>query len=251
MKYNPFPNEHAARQTKPDKRRYSTYRRSTNLKNKELPKGISVIYGIKKKAGLRGGRTEIQTFRFDKKLWTPQKAKMWLKKNGFESKEFEKARKNPCDINLIDNDKGLGKTPLNQDVDYFGLKVCITPKQFLKLCPELEEPRSSLKNIIIPYLENGGKIGSPFLKIKLPDSWIPNKYYSEPSNIYIPIIVGHEGRHRMTAILKIFGNIPIECHLFFAHDVKRKHLNEFIINELNKEVYTEDGRLIKGPWFLL
>lgn len=248
MKRNPLPNEHSARQTKPDKRRYKTYRRS----DKNLPKGISVIYGIKKKEGLRGGKTEIQSFRFDKKLWSEQKAKAWLKKNGFLIGGFEKARKkNPCNIDLIDNDKGLGKTPLNQDVDYFGLKVCITPKQFLKLCPELEEPRSSLKNIIIPHLENGGKVGSPFLKIKLPDIWVPNKYYSEPSNIFIPVIVGHEGRHRMTAILKIFGNIPIECHLFFAHDVKRRHLNEFIINELNKEIYTEDGRLIKGPWFSL
>lgn len=104
MKRNPLPNEHSARQTKPDKRRYKTYRRTINLRGKSLPKGISVIYGIKNKAGLRGGKTEIQSFRFDKKLWSEQKAKAWLKKNGFESKGFEKVRKsNPhYDITYID-----------------------------------------------------------------------------------------------------------------------------------------------------
>lgn len=79
---NPFPNEHAARQTEPDKRRYKTYRR------KEISPGISFIYGIKKSGG-----TEIQSIRFDKTKFTPIKAKSWLKKHKFKTSQFTTARK--------------------------------------------------------------------------------------------------------------------------------------------------------------
>lgn len=76
----PFPNEHAARQSDPGQ--YIRFRRSHP---KEFPEGIDVIFGIK-----RDGKSEIQSFRFDKKKWTPEKAKEWLKEHKFKT-EFEEA----------------------------------------------------------------------------------------------------------------------------------------------------------------
>lgn len=82
IKKNPFPNEHAARQTEPDGRRYKTYRR------KQISPGISFIYGIK-----RVGGTEVQSIRFDKTKFTVAQAKAWLKKHNFKTGKFVAARK--------------------------------------------------------------------------------------------------------------------------------------------------------------
>lgn len=90
MKRNPLPNEHTARQKPPDL--FKTFRRSKSFRNKPLPPGISIIYGIRKEKGPRGGSTDIQSFRFDKNKWGVREAKKWLKDNGFETK-IEKATK--------------------------------------------------------------------------------------------------------------------------------------------------------------
>lgn len=76
----PFPNEHAARLSSPD--RFKKFRRSP----KGFPKGISAIVGI-----LSTGKSEIQSLRFDKKIWTPNAAKKWLRDHGFKKFTFEAA----------------------------------------------------------------------------------------------------------------------------------------------------------------
>lgn len=110
IKRNPLPNEHAARQKPPEL--FKTFRRSKSFRNKPLPTGISIIYGIRKEKGPRGGSTEIQSFRFDKNKWGVREAKKWLKDNGFGTKieKAAKRRKNPYDsidevIYLLENHK--------------------------------------------------------------------------------------------------------------------------------------------------
>lgn len=82
----PFPNEHAARQTNPGK--YNSFRRTHP---QGFPAGIDVIYGIWTVGGKR--KTEIQTIRFDRKKWTPEAAKKWLKDHNFKTAGFEVAAK--------------------------------------------------------------------------------------------------------------------------------------------------------------
>lgn len=77
----PFPNEHAARQADPAQ--FKTFRRG---KPKGFPKGVSVIFGIK-----GPGKSQIQSIRFKRTLWTPKRAKAWLKTNGFKTGSFETA----------------------------------------------------------------------------------------------------------------------------------------------------------------
>lgn len=81
----PFPNEHAARQTDPGK--YDSFRRG---RPPGFPNGVDAIYGILTKPKRK---TEIQSIRFNSKMWTVEKAKAWLKKNKFKVDKFEAAAK--------------------------------------------------------------------------------------------------------------------------------------------------------------
>lgn len=73
----PFQNEHAARQKDPDQ--------FDNFRRKRLAEGVAAIFGIK------GGKSEIQSIRFNKKKFTPSEAKKWLRDNNFSSARFESA----------------------------------------------------------------------------------------------------------------------------------------------------------------
>lgn len=76
----PFPNEHAARQTDPDK--YDEFRRFTP---KGAPKGLSMILGLK------DGVSEVQSVRAKADEMTPSAFRQWLKENDFEHGDIEEA----------------------------------------------------------------------------------------------------------------------------------------------------------------
>lgn len=76
----PYPNQHAARLTDPDK--YSEFRTFTP---EGFPAGIQVILGIK------DGKTEFQAIRADKAKWSASKFKDWLAQNNFDPILFEPA----------------------------------------------------------------------------------------------------------------------------------------------------------------
>ena len=81
----PFPNEHAARQMSPTAFRPKSFRRA----KLNLPNGVEAIVGIPK-----GDKdTVIQSIRFDARIWTPDKARAWLRRNGFTVSTFEAAKK--------------------------------------------------------------------------------------------------------------------------------------------------------------
>ena len=75
----PYPHEHAARIENPEK--YQEFRR----KNNELGDGIHVIFG------LADGKSEIQSIRFDKELFTVKEAEDWLEERRFNVLKFEPA----------------------------------------------------------------------------------------------------------------------------------------------------------------
>ncbi|MDD5034843.1 MAG: hypothetical protein PHE55_08810 [Methylococcaceae bacterium] len=76
----PFANEHAARQTDPKK--YDMFRRGHPA---GFPAGIDVVYGIK------DGKSEIQTLRFDSQKWTAADARKWCEEHNFKVGQFEEA----------------------------------------------------------------------------------------------------------------------------------------------------------------
>lgn len=144
----------------------------------------------------------------------------------------------------INSVSGAGAVPYNQDIDYFGLKVAVAPRTWLKMALELTvEPDTKEKiDKLAQYIANGGEIGPPWFFIKIPDDWMTGDL-SEPARI-----TGHEGRHRCEAILKAEGNDPIEVHLVPIGRRARDITPEWV-KRLNTSIINERGQLINGPWF--
>lgn len=74
----PFTNYFSARQEEPTK--FKDFRYSKN----KFGKGIDAVFGIKRLVGEKGGKTELQSIRFDKDTFSKEQAKEWLKKNNFK-----------------------------------------------------------------------------------------------------------------------------------------------------------------------
>lgn len=86
LEEKPYPNEHAARLTDPDK-----YARFSRV-NDKFGEGIHAIYGHKNKAK-KEGDSELQAIRFDAGKFTVEQAKAWLKKHDHKPILFEPATK--------------------------------------------------------------------------------------------------------------------------------------------------------------
>ncbi len=136
----------------------------------------------------------------------------------------------------IDNVKGRGAVPNNQEIDYFGMRTKMRPSMFLKLAAPLA---GGPNDEMVDYIRQGGAIGAPFLIVDVP----------EDLNKDIPHVAGHEGRNRMKAVMKAEGDDPIEVHLFFRGAVNRaRHLTKEIVNLLKAGAYQErTGRHVPGP----
>ena len=145
--------------------------------------------------------------------------------------------------NIIDNVNGWGAVPNNQEVDYLGLRVSMTPKIFIDLAAPLgQEPSNEIQQ----HLKQGGTIGAPFLIIEIPESWKDGDF-DMPARV-----VGHEGRNRMIAIEQVFGNRAIETHLFFSQGLRNRHITDDFKKHLNKILIKEKSKtLISGPFFSL
>jgi hypothetical protein len=100
----PYQNEHAARQQSPSK--FDSFRRSNN----KMGSGIHVIFGIK------DGKSEIQSIRFDASRFTPKEARAWLKEHNFGT-ALEEAISKANMENLIKTDEN-GMRYLNIDATY-------------------------------------------------------------------------------------------------------------------------------------
>lgn len=86
-----YPAEHSARQADPDD--FIAFKRKVD----EFGPGVDVVYGIRSKVGPHGGRTEVQSLRFDARLFSRDEAKDWLAQNDFDDTQFMAAagRANP------------------------------------------------------------------------------------------------------------------------------------------------------------
>ena len=145
----------------------------------------------------------------------------------------------------IDNRDGIGAVPYNQDVDYFGLRVAMRPSMFLKLALPMNnsaEDQASIEHIIKQKDTEG--IGAPFLNITIPDEWETGDL-SKPARV-----TGHDGRHRMAAILKSEGDEPVETHLFPAY-LRRRDFDAHPewVQALNKQIISQRRVPVSGPFF--
>ena len=145
----------------------------------------------------------------------------------------------------INNQSGIGSVPKNQEIDYFGLRVAMRPSTFLKLA--LPMPNTAQDQEAVEYVKQQKDtlgIGAPFLEIDIPEAWESGDL-SKPARI-----VGHDGRHRMAAIMQSEGDDPVEVHLF-PMGLRRRHFdaNPEWEQELNNVIVGQRGNTVPGPIF--
>lgn len=151
----------------------------------------------------------------------------------------------------IDNIHGLGAVGISGNIDYMGLRVYVKPSVFLKLAARHPNLDTSYHQ---KHMASGAAIGAPFLDIHIPSEWIDESSRHDKvveGNLTDPAtIIGHEGRHRMAAILKEYGDVPIETHLLFR-GFRRRHITDNMVERLNQDIFTQEHKLYQGPWFSL
>lgn len=146
----------------------------------------------------------------------------------------------------IDNNTGWGRTPNNAEIDYFGFRVSMKPSVFLKLAAPLDEvDQAKINTFKDRELSNGG-FASPMLYIGIPNEWRDGDF-STPGHI-----VSHEGRHRMITQQEIYGDTPVETHIILRSrnlEWRGHHVTPEIMAALNKQLVSEMGKAMKGPFF--
>lgn len=139
---------------------------------------------------------------------------------------------------LYDQRNGLGNTPNGVQIDYFGWRVLMLPSMFLSLAAP-----SGFENLkrVMKDIQANTPIASPFLDLALD---------KDDEGIFLPKtcrVISHEGRHRMQAIMKLHGDIPIEVHLFFS-GYRHRHISMDLLTQINTfGVQSEKTGFVKGP----
>lgn len=142
-------------------------------------------------------------------------------------------------------DDAIGLIPLNQSVDYHGLRVEMLPSIFLRLARHLpdEARRKSYDFFRKSLAEGSASLAPSSLFVEIPEQW-------DDGDLSMPAVVkSHEGRHRAKALMDELGaRHPIEVHVF-PRGLRRRHLTPEWIARMNQGMVGEDGRLILGPLF--
>jgi hypothetical protein len=144
----------------------------------------------------------------------------------------------------IDNQRGAGAVPLNQEVDYFGLRVLMRPSTFLRLALPLESDQYVKR--MEDHIEAGGAIGAPFLSIDIPQAWEQTPPdFAEPAEVK-----SHDGRHRMMAIRRLEGDRPVEVHLF-PIGLRNRHITPEWREALRRSMISQRSHngVARGPLF--
>jgi len=145
----------------------------------------------------------------------------------------------------IDNRGGLGAVPNNQDIDYFGLRVAMKPSMFLKLSLPLDANQpdeAETIQYIAKNLDTQG-IGAPFLEVAFPAEW-DEGVFKNPAQVK-----GHDGRHRMYAIMQQQGDDPVEVHIFPRGGMRRRDITPEMIDALRQGIVGQRGSYVSGPIF--
>lgn len=144
----------------------------------------------------------------------------------------------------IDNVHGLGNVPDNSNVDYLGLKVLMKPSVFLKLASPLPRHQATSVTHIKDVIQQGKGIASPWLGIIIPTDWQTENFSKSAK------VAQHEGRNRMWAILELEGDNPVETHLFFHGGLRKRHIKDTWIQQLNTQLIPQQRtQPIQGPFF--
>jgi len=135
---------------------------------------------------------------------------------------------------VIDNVRGMGAVPDNQEVDYLGVRTLMKPSVFLELAERrnfFARSASSIAN----ELRDGEAIGAPFLIVRVDEEG------DQPAEV-----MNHEGRNRMVAVQEVEGDDPIEVHIFLAQGMRRRHLTDTKLRDMQRIMISQDGDVVRS-----
>jgi hypothetical protein len=142
---------------------------------------------------------------------------------------------------LYNQRTGLGSSPYNEDVCFFGTPVLMTPSKFLALALPLTHPTSVPG--IKKELAAKQAIASPYLLMNLSRDG-DGKVVTEGAEI-----IGHDGRNRAQAILEQYGDVEMLVHIIYQGGVRAKHVSPELLESVNKRVKSEGGAVKTGPFW--
>lgn len=132
----------------------------------------------------------------------------------------------------VDNVDGLGAVPNNDNIDYMGVRSLMKPSKFLSLTGGHDwNAHEETVKAITDLLQQGKKIASPFLDIEIPDRWLQEDFH------WAAPVTGHEGRHRMETIKQLYGDVPVETHIFLkgeSFEIRARHIREEWLGQIEK-----------------
>jgi hypothetical protein len=114
---------------------------------------------------------------------------------------------------LFDNEKGLGNTPMGQNIEYGGAVCWMRPRHFLDLA--FPEDRMSDAKEILALMKEGQAIAAPFLQLDME---------GEPASPGRVWVNDHEGRARTTACVLLQGQECVPVQMTFA-GLRARHLS--------------------------
>ena len=140
---------------------------------------------------------------------------------------------------------GIGPAYTINDADYFGMRVLMKPSKFIELAE-----RADLEEDTIEYLTNqlkeGNQLGNPFLYVFPPEIKTEEEKPNNNSTPPLFEVSAHEGRHRMMAIHRLYGDMPVEVHFIFEREKRARHITDEWIQSLT-HMKSENGNIVRDP----
>lgn len=148
----------------------------------------------------------------------------------------------------IDSVSGLGAVGVNQRIDHLGLRVMMRPSVFHRLAFPLTRERAPSADALKELMAQGVAIGPPLLEVEIPAEWEYGDFRQSAR------VTGHEGRNRMYAAMELYGDEPVEVHLFDPM-YRRSQLTREWIERLKDGIHMQDslgtGEEVHGPLFTM
>ena len=132
----------------------------------------------------------------------------------------------------FNNEKGLGSTPMGQNVVYEGFVAFIPPSVFLKMAAKAD--RSEDIPRLKDYMKKGCPIATPFLEFKI------NPEFEDGAELEVTIS-GHEGRARIGAFGLLTDNTPLPVEFFPRNGLKARDLSEEFFKQFKKTMIKCQG----------
>lgn len=142
---------------------------------------------------------------------------------------------------VFDNVNGLGATPNNKEISYFGFTVIMQISVFLQLAASHGGKRDESAGDINELLQQGYGIATPMLYLSMKD-------FGEDT--ISATVTGHEGRARVICCQKFYGLTEVPVHIM-PTGLRAKHMTQKVIDQLNENgIQGEDPphKLVKKPF---